>query len=236
MSWYSTFFNKDPGYEMHKKNNAKIPDNIYENGVRMKDHVKRFNVIHYVFKYKFLVPLIYLGNIILRKHIITKIPKQSHNRNLLIIDKAFDEAIKKWHIYYLRNSGNPATRKSRAYWLKRAKREKILHSIRNYLVTMYMYDTAYREFVNVFVHELAHGMTAEYSKPEYKDKKTGHLFFTTDMYDVHYYVLEKALRYQTDLSVQETEKLLQDYYIYRQMRQQQKKQQSIPVQTQEEKQ
>lgn len=210
MSWYSSIFHKDEAYEKLKNNKSKIPKNIYENGITMQQHVKKFHIIHYVFKYKFLVPLIKLGNIILGKNLITKIPKEHHNRNILVIDRAFDEAVRKWHIYYLRNGGDPATRKSKQYWLKRAKNEQILNSIKKYLVTMYMYDTAYREFVNILAHEVTKGMIAEYNET----KKTGHLFFTTDMYDVNYFVLEKALRYNVELSIQEGEKLLQDYHLY----------------------
>lgn len=213
--WYQTIFNKDPAYKELKKNKEKIKPNIYENNITMGQHVKRFHVIHSVFKYRFLVPFIRLGNKLLGKHIITgkQIPKESHNRNILILDKAFEEAIDKWYIYYLRNSDNPATRKSKRHMLKEAKKNEILRSMKNYIITMYMYDTAYREFTNILMHEIALHMVREYSRPPYTGK-TGHLFFTTDIYDPHYYVLEKALRYNVDLSVQETEKLLQDYYLY----------------------
>lgn len=215
MSWLSSIFYKDDGYKQFKNDKSKIKPNVYENNITMKQHVKKFHVIHFVFKYKFLVPLIRLGNKLLGKYVIKSkdIPRESHNRNLLIFDKAFEESLKKWCIYYLRNTGHPATRKSRHFWLKVAKNEMLLRSMKNYIITMYMYDTAYREFINILMHEIARDMVNEYSKPPYTGK-TGHLFFTTDMYDPHYFVLEKAIRYNTDLSVQEAEKLLQDYYAY----------------------
>jgi hypothetical protein len=97
--------------------------------------------------------------------------------------------------------------------LKRYKNEVSLRSMKKYIITIYLYDQAYREFFNILMHELARGMMQEYTKPEYIKQaiaddqivykySTGHLFFTTDIYDVNYYVLEKQIRYQTEYSVE----------------------------------
>jgi len=210
MSWYDTMFRKDPEYYL--KNDKKVLGiNIY-NAKKTGDHIKKFHIIHYVFKYKFLVPLILLGNKILGKHIVTKVDNESHNRNLKIFDKSFESAITKWCTHYRRNSGPQHLRKSDKYWKKVGKREIPLRSLKNYVLTMCMYDTAYREFLNVWMHESARAMVDEYSK--YPNKSTGHLFFTTDVYDVHYYILEKAIRYNTEIGISDAKKLIDDYYIY----------------------
>lgn len=203
-----------------RKDHSKIKPNIYENGITMSQHIKRFDIIHGLFKYKFLVPLIKIGNFLLGKSIFRgeDIPKESHNRNILILNSAYEEAIKKWYLYYLRNTGDPRKRKSRKYLKAEYKKEKPLRSMKNYIITMYMYDTAYREFVNILMHEIANGMSKEYTKPEYKNGKTGHLLYTVDPYEQAYFVFEKALRYNVYLSTQEAEKLLDDYYKYHKKR------------------
>lgn len=214
MAWLESFFKKDEGYKAYKGNKRKMPRNVYDKNVTFDTHVKRFHIIHFVFKYRFVVPLLLIANKILGKHIVKKIDNQSYNRNINLFDKAFEEAMKKWYTYYMRNSGEPQKRPSKQKMLKAYKGNTYLRSMKNYVLTMYTYDTAYREFFNILMHEIANHMVKEYTKPEYKNKKTGHLFFTTDIYEQNYFVLEKAIRYNTELSVQEGEKLLNDYWLY----------------------
>jgi hypothetical protein len=221
-SWVGTWFNKDPEYHM-RKDKKKLAKNIYADNITVEKHIKKFHVIHFIFKYKFFVPLLRLGNKLLGKHIITKVPKVSHNRNLIIFDKAFEDAMKVWYCDYLRNSGDPLKREGRKTSLKRCKSNETLRTMKNYIITMYLYDTAYREFMNILMHKIARGMVDEYKKPEYLNNSTGHLFFTTDVYDVHYYILEKAIRYQTELAVADTQKLLQEHYEREMMKKQAKR-------------
>lgn len=216
MAWYSTIFNKNAERKQFKGNKNYVPPNIYDGDKKKTydEHTKKFHFVHFVFKYKFAVPFIRLFSKIFRKTLNNKIPNEHHNRNIIIFDKAYEEAIKKWCIYYLRNGGPPETRKTRRQALKMVKGNgsvDALRDLKNMINTMYLYDTAYREFMNILMHEIAHEMTDYYSKhPEkfFEANKTGHLFFTTDIYDTHYYVLEKAITYNTHLSVQEAEQLL----------------------------
>jgi hypothetical protein len=188
------------------KSKKKMTKNIY-GSKNEGQHQKRFHVIHYVFKYKFFVPLLMLGRKILNKHLVKKIPNENYNRNIIIFDKAFEESIKKWHLYYLRNSGAPEKRKTRKQMLQRAKDEKYLHTMKEFVTTMYIHDTAYREFMNILMHEIAKDMVDYYAVGEHK---TGHLFFTTDIYDVNYYVLEKAVQYQVQIGISDSEAMLRE--------------------------
>lgn len=221
MSWYSSIFAKNPDYKGLSKRKDKLPPNIYNKGMTFKEHNKKFHRIHFIFKYKFLVPLLRLGKKLLGKHLITKIPNKNHNRNLIIFNKAYDIAMKKWVLYYLRNTGDEKTRQSRKKCLKTVKtlRADSLGIMRDMIVTMYLYDTAYREFTNILLHEIAIGMTKEYTQEKYKQQDltyhTGHLFFTTDVYDVNYYVLEKQVQYTVKVHVESGEELLQRYEMMR---------------------
>jgi hypothetical protein len=141
---------------------------------------------------------------------VKKIKNTSHNTNLYIFNEAFEEAHKKWHLYYLRNSGPREKRPSRAKMLKRAKNEIYLRTIKELVNTVAVYDTAYREFLNIFFHELALKMHKEYTSDKYKNKTTNHLMFTSDIYEVNYFVMEKTLRYNIDLKAIEAERLLNE--------------------------
>jgi hypothetical protein len=177
----------------------------------MGTYVRKFHAIHYVFKYKYLVPFIRLGKKLIGKGLVKSIPEGHHNRNIKVFDDAFESAIEKWHIYYLRNNGLIDERPDRAEMLRRAKDPKnlsgqSLRDIKEIVNTMYLYDTAYREFMNILMHEIAAKMHEEY-KPE--SGKTGHLLYTCDpSYEVVYYTLERIIRQQVDIGVANTEELL----------------------------
>jgi hypothetical protein len=93
--------------------------------------------------------------------------------------------------------------------LKTAKKAPYLHTIKHVVKTMYLHDTAYREFVNVLMHEIAAEMCKYYGK--LPGKKTGHLFYTTDIYEVNYYFLEKQLRQNIEvmLNVQDSKAMVE---------------------------
>jgi len=203
MNVFRTMNNKDPDGDLMDE---KLKKNIYG----MKTH-KPFHIFHYIYKYKFFVPILMLGRKILNGIIVKKIPKKPHNINLWVFDKAYEKAIEKWFIYYKRNHGPANKRKTRAQMIKASKKERYLRTLKELSNTLFMYDTAYREFMNILMHEIAHNMIKEYSKPAYtKDGKqiTGHLFYTTDIYEVNYFVLEKAMRYHIDLAVVNSESML----------------------------
>jgi hypothetical protein len=204
-TWFRTIFNKDD--EKHLiKSNKKMRKNIYGSKTESQ-HQKRFHLIHFVFKYKFAVPLIFLAKKILNKHLVKKIPKGSHNTNIRLFNKSYDNAVNKWVELFLRNQGDVSTRMTKRQCNKRARNDAYLPVLKEIINTLYIHDTAYREFVNILMHEIAHDMVKHYSK--YPNKKTGHLFFSTDMYEVNYYLLEKRLRYNIELVLTDAKKALE---------------------------
>ena len=199
MKWLKSIFNKDPDKNLLKVN-KRMPKNVYK-GKTFSQHQKKFHILHYVFKYKFLVPLLSLSQYLLRKVMVKKVKKESHNENIYIFDKAFESALKKWCDYYraydLKKKGK-LSKKALNKMYKKDYACQHLRTMKELVMTMYMYDTAYREFVNILMHEITIKMHKEYSK---YGGKTGHLFFTTDIYDVNYYVLEKLIKYNVDLNI-----------------------------------
>ena len=204
MKWYSTIFKKNR-QSIPLTGSKRVPKNIYGT-TNKKKLLQQFHVVHFFFKYKFLVPLVFLGKKILKKHLVTKVPRGNHNRNLKLFDQSFEEAIKKWCLYYIRNTGEESKRPGKKVLLKRAKNSHLLRTMKEFVNTLYIHDTAYREFVNILLHEITIHMTKYYA--QHPDKETGHLFFTTDIYEVNYYVLEKYVEYKVSLGATNAEELL----------------------------
>lgn len=183
MAWYSTIFNKDRDTEGYRNRLDPMPKNIYEkDGVTYKEHTKRYHFIHFVFKYKFLVPLIHLARKMFHKRLKSVIPAENHNRNIILFDKAYDKALEVWCTKYrgLKDTNDLSS--------------EALRFMKDSVVTMALYDTAYREFLNILMYETAIEMNNYYK--DHPDKIPGHLFFSVDIYDVKYYLLEKQIEYR----------------------------------------
>lgn len=219
MKWYRTIFNKDPDIEALTEKTKKMPRNIY-GSKDTKSHQKRFHFIHYFFKYKFFVPVLLLGRKLLKKYLVTKIPKGNHNRNMKIFDDSFEKSIKKWSLYYIRNSGPMEYRRTKRQMMKYYRNETYLRTLKEFANTMFVHDTAYREFLNILMHEITLNMVKYYK--DHPDKKTGHLFFTTDIYEVNYYTLEKMVEYNIKLGVANSHELLEQAEKERNNRRKQK--------------
>ena len=144
MSIFNTFKNRDDNWNDKKmrNDNRKMPKNIYSglDDGRVSTHIKRFHWTHYVFKYKFFVPLVKLAHWVMRKSIVKKIPKESYNQNIIIFDQAFEEALKKWILLNQRNSGPRDKRASKSQLLKRYRGHQQLRDLKEIVNSMMLYD------------------------------------------------------------------------------------------------
>src|SRR3990167_9568506 len=66
---------------------------IYEPGQQVGKHIKKFFMVHYVLKYKFLELGLWIFGKIFWKYVETQIPKMHYNTNLLVLDAAFKISI-----------------------------------------------------------------------------------------------------------------------------------------------
>lgn len=204
--YVGSIFRKDK--EKRIKNDETImTKNIYEVRTR-KEYYKKFHPVHFLFKYKFLVPLLRIGRRLLRNSLVTKPPKGHHNRNLIIFNEAYNEAVIKFHTLFTRNTGPKQKRMSKKEAIKKAHNDINLHAMKEIINTMYVYDTAYREFVNILLHEITHKMSDYYTKRP--GKKENHLFYTVDLYETNYFVLEKMISQQVQLQIENAEKALEE--------------------------
>lgn len=160
--------------------------NIYSPGATVGEHCKRWNWVHYFFKYKLFVPFLLVIERTVARKLQTTVPKDVHNKNLIIFNDSFERSIDEWGWLFLRNIGrNQAVKQDEKMWknYKRNGGGRLLRVMKDSVLTVAQQDTAYREFLNIWMHNMAQDMIREYG-----GKHVAHLFYTReDIYDVHYY-------------------------------------------------
>lgn len=182
--------NKARFYEAFYKE-QKVPQwHIYqtgeEKGYSYKDINKRFQFIHFGFKYKLVVPLLMWAESLIKKCKIPEVPKTAYNTNLRIFDEVVEDSVEQWVKKYINRK--PTERQK--YFLANGLGPRMIRAAKNAFKMIYLYDTAYREFMNVFMYNIAKRMNEEYrDKPE-----VNHVFFpSANFADMNYYVITKQL-------------------------------------------
>lgn len=99
MNIFKTWKNKNPQPKTDFKNNNKI-NNFYGKET-IKEQTKRFHLIHYIIKYKLIVPGIILTKKILGKKLATKIPDEPQYTWIQRWNDSFDKATLQWNYIYL---------------------------------------------------------------------------------------------------------------------------------------
>jgi hypothetical protein len=179
-----------------KKNNPKVfsskqkmPWNIYETGEVLNRHMKKFHVFHYIIKYKIILPILLIIEWLMDKKVKIKYDDVWYNKNIKIFDEVFDDSLKTWNYSFRANTprNNPKRLKS----IGKIRRNfdtnisnRSLKVIKKLTMRMYLLDTAYREFINIFMFKISQRMQKEYAKKHY------HLFYTSNnIQDVEYLAL-----------------------------------------------
>jgi hypothetical protein len=192
---FGTITNKNPAkkYPDNFKDDRKLGWNIYgKKTTSFKDHIKRFNFIHFTLKYKILVPLLSLASRLIDRYLDSEVPKENYNTELMLFNDSYENAIEKWKMYYIRNISDFHREKSMRYYKKDAHTDmggcRCLRTAKDVCLTMALNDTAYREFIAIWVHELTQ-MTLK----QYKDSKNPeHIFYgEPHIHDTYYYYLHK---------------------------------------------
>ena len=153
-----------------------IGDSIYPKGEGTKGrYVKKFNFINWVFKYKFLYPVLLIGYKLLGRHLERDVEPVWYNRNLSVLKDSWFESLDIMDKFYSRGFN----KQFYSYKLP------FLFGL-----TIALNDTATREFVNTFCHTLAKNMNLEYKG----HKKVDHVFYTAKTsYSVEYFSLAKLV-------------------------------------------
>ena len=145
-----------------------------QKNMTMGDYCKKFNWVNFVFKHRFITPILLIGEKLLGKHLENEIEQEWYNKNLIIfneswkesqvvLEKAFGSHPRSWHLYNL--------------FLK-------------FWMTLSLNDNVTREFTNIFAHTLATKM-----QKEYKGKKEVYhvIYENSKSYDPIYFNIGKEM-------------------------------------------
>lgn len=147
-------------------------------GHTIKSYFKKFWWVHYIFKYKFLVPILLFSEWLLGDCIDSDVEDKWYNKNLIIWDKSWKQAMKLMSKNYNPNFDNPVKSSYKSY-----------NTIRKLWNTMVLNDSATREFMNVFILELTTNIFAAY-----KGKKVKHVLYPSNAnFQAQYYTFAKML-------------------------------------------
>jgi hypothetical protein len=135
------------------------------------------------------------------RHLVKKVPDYDHNINIRLFSESVDEAVYKWAYEYMRIAYPKKQTKEWAQKFLKCYSVQTIHLMKDTLITMLLYDTAYRELFNIFSHTYAKNMATHHTKKGTTDK-TGHLYFThQDIYEVDYFLLFKEVEVNKSLAL-----------------------------------
>lgn len=157
-------------------------------------------IVHGVFKYRFWVPLIILGKKLLKNTLVkdkSDLSNEWYDEEMRMFDDLFEKSIHDWAFTYLYASRGYKKRKKvlmtkEQAWnaIKNKQSCQILRTMKSLVLTMSKYDTAYREFIVVLLHNIAIGFNKRYN-----GEKVRHVVYdTSTTYDVDYYYLGRVIK------------------------------------------
>lgn len=147
------------------------PTNIDIMRQEVKRKQKRFYIIHTLFKVKMFLPFLRFIEKRLGSHMVKKredIPDEPYNRNFFILYDSFEEAARKWWWKFKGLEDGFTSGPQREADMKQWYTKEIAHWYRfpklnlDLWLTMCLEDTAYREFMNVWLYTLYQNMLKAY--------------------------------------------------------------------------
>lgn len=145
----------------------------------------RFKVVQHNFKYKFFLPLILIGSKVLGKFLIDKIESTKYNRNLVIMNESFENALNEWAWCAIRDH---LKKDQDVNWFKKFRVSftmVILRIVKRIVFTIYNDDTAYRNLCDMILFKLTIALNKEYGS---KSGQHNHVLFSGKLLDnVDYY-------------------------------------------------
>lgn len=186
-----------------KKYDPKVPVgvNIYDSKGTMKDYIKIQHRVHRWFKLRLVQPIILLGDLLLGKHKVKKIPKKKQFELLGVWDEAFEEALTTWCNVFRASHGstmNKTRMKVMIAGLLNSRATKTLRSVKQWYNTGMHNDTSYLMFHNILMFEIWRQMHNKFvDSPELK-----HLLYSSNKIDdLKYFVMQGVFPDQIDIPV-----------------------------------
>lgn len=174
---------------------------IYDPDQDQCQHQIKFNFIHYVLKYKIIIPLLLVIEYLVEDYLVDDIPNLPHNRALKIVWDQMIIAEKQWTFGFIRTYFNLNDKKQQTneFYEQLYQSSKVengigtIKFIRRLIFTIALYDTSYRELVVMIAHSITKGMVGHYGG-NVGDNHVQHLvYMENNPYDVQYYYLHREI-------------------------------------------
>lgn len=190
-------------------------DTIYDdaNTITLAQHANRFHQFHYIIKYKLYVPLLLILERQVEKYLKTTIPDKTYNRELQVFNDAWEAALEDWSVYYLAPQ-DPQFKQHPAETMQRYQQSdgktgfssRQLRTIKGLLVTYALEDTAGREFLNMFVHQLAQHYAVTHE--QYKHRFVHPLYVSGNLASPGYFIIwEKIKNGELELEMEDLDRV-----------------------------
>jgi hypothetical protein len=161
------------------KNDAPIQGSIYPGSGTISKSCSRFYWVHAMLKSKLFVPFLFVFKMFVGNRLIDVPEDKFYNRNLKMLDRSWRDSMTIMGSLYNPCFNNPNSSSYQEYDL-----------VRKTWLTLATYDTATREFTNVFCHTLAQNMRQEYKN----HKHVYHVFYDSHrIYDATYFRISQLL-------------------------------------------
>ena len=157
---FRTWNKKDPNWK-YRNDKFPCPENIYGHEGEFGGYVRKFHLVHFVFKYKLIVPLIKILKLFSKKAIVST-PDKPWNKNFQILDEAFELALDDWTVHYKYRNQRVSKKV-----LKEARTDgssKLLRDIYKLFKIIPLWDSAYREFLNCMMFRITILMNEKYNE------------------------------------------------------------------------
>lgn len=179
----------DPS-KKHFNNNNAVGENIYGNeNDTIGNHLKRFHWVHFIFKYKLLLPSVAIFHKMMGKRLVKRVPDLPQYKYVKVLEKSIDEAVIDWYEVFLYNTTDRS--KPVSEYVKAAKDQYILKVFKEVALTVCCYDTAYMEMLPFLFSRITKNLQ------ELPDEHL--LFVNNDTHDPSYFAL---LRQQSEEGVE----------------------------------
>jgi len=117
---------------------------------------KRFHFIHYILKYKIIVPIMWLLKKITGKYLVKKVSDAPQLKYVKLFEEIFDDASIDWANIYLNSLKKPSKRLSKKKWTEQYETTEwsslyFTRTTKEFANTLFVNDDAYAEWIPFFL-------------------------------------------------------------------------------------
>lgn len=156
LAMLKTFRKKNP-IKITSKHSNIVVNNFYGKESVVKQ-AKRQGFIHYVLKYKIVIPSLFILKKIIGKRLVRKAPEEPQFKYIKLFETIYDKSVIEWSNIYLNALRKPSQKLSKKKWKELYEKQEwgshyFIRTIKELANTLFVNDDAYAEFIPFFLWE-----------------------------------------------------------------------------------